>query len=226
MQRAGIERLVFSSTAAVYGNPDVPVIDESTPTRPVNPYGHSKLMIEELIEQQARSTGLGAVCLRYFNACGADGSLGEDHEPETHLIPRLCRHLMGRLDDFAIYGTDYPTPDGTAIRDYVHVLDLADAHVRALDRLHSDRGVDRINLGTGSGASVREILAAAAEVTGRRLDPIDSPRREGDPARLVASNARAKERLGWTPEHSAPEDVLRSAWDWHREHPDGYPASD
>jgi UDP-glucose 4-epimerase len=223
MHRAGVDRLVFSSTAAVYGEPTVDVIAEGTPTNPVNPYGHSKLMIERLIGEQARATGLGAICLRYFNASGASGALGEHHEPETHLIPRLCEHLLGRLDGFAVYGTDHSTPDGTAVRDYVHVLDLARAHASALQATVASSAIP-VNLGTGCGVSVREILTVAASVTGRVVEPMDSPRRPGDPARLVASNERAGERLDWSPEHSEPEEILRSAWEWHSAHPGGYVA--
>jgi UDP-glucose 4-epimerase len=222
MHEAGVARLVFSSTAAVYGEPGAETIDERTPTRPVNPYGQSKLMIEQLVGEQARVTGLGAICLRYFNACGAAFGLGEHHDPETHLIPRLCLHLMGRLPGFSVFGTDHPTPDGTAVRDYVHVHDLALAHALALDAIEPSRAKS-INLGTGDGVSVREILSVAEAVAGRSADAEEAPRREGDPPRLVASNARAEERLGWTPKHSAPEDILRSAWEWHTEHPEGYP---
>ena len=224
MHRKGVGRLVFSSTAAVYGEPAVDVIAEDTPANPVNPYGHSKLMIERLIGEQARATGLGAICLRYFNACGASGELGEHHEPETHLIPRLCNHLLGRLDGFAVYGSDHPTPDGTAVRDYVHVLDLARAHASALHATAASSAVP-INLGAGRGVSVREILSVAGAVTGYPVAPEESPKRSGDPARLVASNERAGERLDWSPEHSEPEEILRSAWEWHRSHPEGYPAS-
>ena len=224
MHRAGVGRLVFSSTAAVYGEPAVDVIAEDTPTSPVNPYGHSKLMIEHLIGEQARATGLGAICLRYFNACGASGELGEHHDPETHLIPRLCEHLLGRLEGFAVYGTDHPTPDGTAVRDYVHVLDLARAHASALHATVASSAIP-INLGTGHGVSVREILSVTGSVTGHLVEPADSPRRPGDPARLVASNERAKERLDWSPEHSEPEEILRSAWEWHAAHPGGYAAN-
>ena len=221
MHRAGVGKIVFSSTAAVYGEPPVDVIVEQTATRPVNPYGQSKLFIEELISEQARATGIGAIALRYFNACGATDGLGEDHDPETHLIPRLCRHLMGELPGFSVFGTDHPTPDGTAVRDYVHVTDLAHAHALALESIEAGRS-DAINLGTGNGASVRQILDTAAEVTGVVPDATDAPRREGDPPRLVASNDRAKERLGWSPENSALQEIIRSAWEWHRAHPRGY----
>jgi len=225
MHRAGVERVVFSSTAAVYGEPGVDLIAEDTPTIPVNPYGQSKLMIEKLIGEQCRATGIGAICLRYFNACGASGHLGEDHDPETHLIPRLCQHLLGALDEFAVFGSDHPTPDGTAVRDYIHVLDLARAHALALDAIEPGKA-EAINLGTGQGASVREILSVAGEVSQRPVRAREADRREGDPARLVASNARARERLGWSPEHSAPEEILRSAWAWHVSNPHGYGAAE
>ena len=245
MDRVGVKRLVFSSTAAVYGEPDVPVITEDTPLRPVNPYGHSKVMIERVLAEEARANGLAAIALRYFNACGADGPRGEDHEPETHLIPRLCQMLLGELQDFRVHGDDHPTPDGTPVRDYVHVRDLAAAHALALEALGGagaaggaargaagpggvavggaiTPGFEAINLGTGHGASVREVLAAAGAVTGREIPVRVGPRREGDPPRLVASNARARERLGWQPECSGLERILSDAFAWHREHPQGY----
>ncbi len=230
MDRVGVKRLVFSSTAAVYGEPDVPVITEDTPLRPVNPYGHSKVMIERVLAEEARANGLAAIALRYFNACGADGPRGEDHEPETHLIPRLCQMLLGELQDFRVHGDDHPTPDGTPVRDYVHVRDLAAAHALALEALGGagaaggtgTPGFEAINLGTGHGASVREVLAAAGAVTGREIPVRVGPRREGDPPRLVASNARARERLGWQPECSGIERILSDAFAWHREHPQGY----
>ena len=222
MEEAGVRRLVFSSTAAVYGEPAVEVIDEDTPLAPVNPYGHSKVMIERVLAEEARAAGLAAISLRYFNACGADGPRGEDHHPETHLIPRLCRMLLGRLDDeFRIFGDDHPTPDGTPIRDYVHVRDLARAHALALEQLEAP-GCEAINLGTGNGASVKEVLAAAEEVTGERVPLTVGPRREGDPPRLVAGNAKARRRLGWQPAESDLPTILGDAFAWHRAHPEGY----
>jgi UDP-glucose 4-epimerase len=220
MERAGVRRLVFSSSAAVYGEPDVDVIDEESAIAPVNPYGHSKAMVERILAEQARAAGLAAVSLRYFNAAGADGPRGEDHTPETHLIPRLCCAMLGRLDGFVIHGDDYATPDATAIRDYVHVLDLASAHALALGPL--DRpGYERINLGTGHGCSVREVIAAAAEVLGRSFTPRVGPRRAGDPPRLVASCERARARLGWAPQHDLLR-ILQDAYRWHCEHPSGF----
>jgi UDP-glucose 4-epimerase len=221
MRRAEVGKLVFSSSAAVYGEPDCEIIDEETALAPVNPYGHTKAMIERFLREQARATGLAAIALRYFNACGADGPRGEDHEPETHLIPRLCLHLLGRLDEFQVFGSDFPTADGTPVRDYVHVKDLASAHVAALDALGAP-GLLPINVGTGEGASVLEVLQAASEVTGQRLDAPQGARRAGDPPRLVASRERAAQRLGWTPAYSELGTILRDAYQWHRDHPGGY----
>lgn len=219
--RAGIGRFVFSSTAAVYGEPDEMPITEHAPTRPVNPYGHTKLAIEWALADTAAAAGFPAVALRYFNACGASPELGEDHEPETHLIPRLLRSLLDPEIDFAVFGDDYPTPDGTCIRDYVHVADLAEAHALALEA-DLRPGLSVYNLGTETGASVREILAAAAAVTGREIAPRIEPRRPGDPARLVAGNARARRELGWRPRGDGLPSILADAWRWHRDHPRGY----
>ncbi|MDO9171879.1 MAG: UDP-glucose 4-epimerase GalE [bacterium] len=219
--RAGIGRFVFSSTAAVYGEPDEMPITEHAPTRPVNPYGHTKLAIEWALADTAAAAGFPAVALRYFNACGASQELGEDHEPETHLIPRLLRSLLDPDVDFAVFGDDYPTPDGTCIRDYVHVADLAEAHALALEA-DLRPGLSVYNLGTETGASVREILAAAAAVTGREIAPRIEPRRPGDPARLVAGNARARRDLGWRPRGDGLPSILADAWRWHRDHPRGY----
>jgi UDP-glucose 4-epimerase len=224
MAQAGVARLVFSSSAAVYGEPDVELIEEDCACEPVNPYGMSKLMIERILAEEARARDLSAIALRYFNACGADGERGEDHEPETHLIPRLCGALLGTRDDFKIFGDDYDTPDGTAVRDYVHVLDLASAHALALGAL-AEPGFEAINLGTGEGASVREVVAAACRVSDIDLRPEIGGRRAGDPPRLVASKERAAQRLGWIPEHSSLERILADAWAWHRAHPSGYPRS-
>jgi len=222
---AGVERFVFSSTAAVYGEPeDVPIL-ESAPTAPVNPYGETKLAVERALAAVADQAGVAAVALRYFNACGADGPLGEDHDPETHLIPRLLRSLLDPAVGFRIFGDDFPTPDGTCIRDYIHVSDLADAHLRAVEWAATP-GFTALNLGTGDGTSVREIVDATARVTGRPLDPPVAPRRAGDPARLVAANGRAAELLGWRPRRSDVDTVVADAWAWHTAHPRGYDDAD
>jgi len=218
---AGVGRFVFSSTAAVYGEPETVPIPETAPTAPVNPYGETKLAVERALAATAERAGFAAVALRYFNACGADGDLGEDHDPETHLIPRLLRSLLDPQVSFRIFGDDFPTPDGTCIRDYIHVADLADAHVRAVERAVAP-GFTALNLGTGDGTSVREIVDAASRVTGRALAPPVAPRRDGDPARLVAANGRAAELLGWRPRRSDVDRVVADAWAWHRAHPAGY----
>ncbi len=220
MEARGVRRLVFSSSAAVYGAPDVPLIDEDQPLAPVNPYGHSKAMVETLLREEARARGLSVLALRYFNAAGADGPHGEDHRPETHLVPRLCAHLLGRLPDFAVHGSDFPTADGTAIRDYVHVADLARAHALALEAL--EPGMEVLNLGTGIGASVREVLTTAARIAGREVAVPTGPRRAGDPPRLVASYRRAQTRLGWAPTRDLAQ-ILCDALAWHEAHPEGYP---
>jgi UDP-glucose 4-epimerase len=219
MRAAGVSRIVFSSTAATYGEPDVELISEDTPTRPVNPYGNSKLAVDRMLADEARAHGLAAVSLRYFNVAGASGPLGEDHEPETHLIPLVLQAAAGKRDSVSIFGTDYPTPDGTAIRDYIHVEDLARAHVLALERARP--GHEIFNLGSARGYSVREVVETARRVTGREIVAREEGRRAGDPARLVASNARARAWLGWAPERTLA-DMIADAWAWHQAHPDGY----
>jgi len=217
----GAKRFVFSSTAAVYGEPtEVPITEEAA-LQPVNPYGQTKLAMERAMADAADAHGIAAVALRYFNAAGAWEGRGEDHAPETHLIPRLLRSILRREETFAVYGDDYPTRDGTCIRDYIHVRDLAEAHSRAI-LWAEEPGFTAINLGTGTGHSVREIVAAAAEVTGREVNPPVHPRRPGDPARLVAANDRARELLGWAPLRSDVLTLLGDAWAWHRDHPRGY----
>jgi UDP-glucose 4-epimerase len=220
MREGGVGRLVFSSTAATYGEPDVDPIGEDTPNAPVNPYGNSKLAVDRMLSDEARGHGLAAVSLRYFNVGGASGPLGEDHEPETHLIPLVLRAAAGQRDSVAIFGTDYPTPDGTAVRDYVHVEDLARAHILALERATPGRH-DIYNLGSEQGYSVREVIETVRAVTGREFVVREEGRRAGDPPRLVATNGRARSGLGWTPEKSL-EDMVRDAWEWHQAHPDGY----
>ncbi len=218
---AGVPRLIFSSSAAVYGEPDTDLLTEAAPTAPVNPYGRTKLAMETMLAAAAESRGTTAVALRYFNACGAVDELGEDHAPETHLIPSLLRSLLEPERSFAIYGDDYPTPDGTCVRDYIHVADLAEAHILALE-WDGRPGLSVMNLGTETGCSVREIVDAAARVTGRPLDPPVAPRRAGDPSRLVAGSRLARAELGWEPRRSDIERILADAWAWHRAHPEGY----
>lgn len=217
----GVERFVFSSTAAVYGDPAYTPIDEEHPLNPVNAYGASKLMVEQMLAWLHRIHGLGYAALRYFNAAGAAPPLGEDHQPETHLIPIILQVALGQRDHLELYGTDYPTRDGTCIRDYIHVIDLASAHVLALDALRP--GEQRIyNLGNGRGFTNREVLETARRVTGRPIPVVDGPRRPGDPAVLVASSERIQRELGWTPRYPDLEDIIASAWAWHQKHPEGY----
>lgn len=218
MRHAGVRRLVFSSTAAVYGAPRTSVIDESHPTEPLNPYGSSKLMVERILADAARACDLRSVTLRYFNAAGADaaGDIGESHHPETHLIPNVLRTVLGHGDGLEVFGTDYETPDGTCIRDYIHVGDLASAHLQALEFMDAHDGAHVFNLGSGRGFSVLEIIRAAEQATGRVIDYRALPRRPGDPAILVASNDRARTALGWEPRQCDIGAIIASAWQWHR----------
>jgi UDP-glucose-4-epimerase GalE len=220
MRDAGVSTLVFSSTCATYGDPVRVPIDESHPQVPVNPYGESKLMIEKIMRWYGEAYGLRWMALRYFNAAGADpeGRIGEDHDPESHLIPLVIGAAQGTRPPVKIFGTDYPTADGTAIRDYIHVLDLADAHLRALDRLRSGTPSQAINLGTGHGHSVREVVDTVARVAGKPVPVVESPRRAGDPPELVAAPARAREVLGWTCRYAELETIVRHAWAWHEKH--------
>ena len=215
MRAAGVKRLVFSSTAAVYGNPlpDLPggLITEEHPTAPINPYGASKLAIDHMLTAEANAHGLAAVSLRYFNVGGASDGLRERHDPETHLIPNLLKAAQGEGEGAKLFGTDYPTPDGTAVRDYIHILDLAQAHLLAMEWVQP--GTHEIfNLGTGVGSSVREVIDAVERVTGNTVPVTEGPRRAGDPATLVASGQKAREVLGWAPRHSL-EDIISDAWD-------------
>jgi UDP-glucose 4-epimerase len=221
--RAGVRRVVFSSTAATYGEPEqIPIVEQARQW-PTNPYGWSKLFMERLLASYDRSYGMKFVSLRYFNAAGATSLCGEDHDPETHLVPNVLAAAAGEQPDVAVFGNTYPTPDGTPIRDYVHVVDLADAHIRALDHLRRGGASDFLNLGTGTGYSVLEVIDSARKVTGREIRArIEGPR-AGDPARLVADATRAKQVLGWSPT-SHLESILRSAWDWKQRHPRGYAA--
>jgi UDP-glucose 4-epimerase len=221
MREAGVERLVFSSTAAVYGEPEEVPIPETSPTAPTNPYGGSKLAVDHMIRAVAEARGLSATSLRYFNVAGASGRFGEDHNPETHLIPLVLQAAAGVQDSVKIFGTDYPTRDGTAVRDYIHVEDLGRAHLLALEAARP--GEHRIyNLGNGAGFSVREVIETARRVTGRPIEAIESPRRSGDPAVLVASSDRIRAELGWKPEKPELEAMISDAWEWMRAHPDGY----
>lgn len=218
MRRAGTSRFVFSSTAAIFGEPCQDLIEESHPIAPINPYGHSKAMIEQVLRDSARAYGIRAVALRYFNAAGADpsGLIGEAHEPETHLIPRLLELAVNPSAAISIYGDDHDTPDGTCIRDYVYVNDLCAAHMLALGHLASHDGFHAFNLGNGLGFSVREVLRAVESVTGACLNPQIGPRREGDPARLVACSDLARSVLGWTPSIPDLHAIVATAWRWHR----------
>jgi UDP-glucose 4-epimerase len=222
MREAGCSRLVFSSTGAVYGNADSKALPENYPCAPINPYGASKWMIERILADYRSAYGLGSFCLRYFNASGADtsGDVGELRENETHLIPRAMMALQGHVRDFAVFGDDYDTPDGTAIRDYIHVTDLAAAHVLALKLLMQGRSGGSFNLGTGKGLSVREILTAIAAETGREVPHVVKPRRSGDPTYLVADPTAARETLKFHPLHSDLATLIRTAWAWHKKaHP-------
>jgi UDP-glucose 4-epimerase len=220
---AGVGRLVFSSSAAVYGEPDATPIAEDAPLRPINPYGETKRTFEAAMRWYGVAYGLRSISLRYFNVAGATERIGEIHEPETHLIPRMLTALQGG-EPLTLFGTDYPTRDGTPIRDYIDVADLADAHLRALEATATSDGFTALNLGTGDGFSVREVLAAAERVVGRPVPHAVGPRRAGDPPSLVATNARAREVLGWTPARSTLDGMVGSAWSWRQSHPGGYEA--
>ncbi|MBR3051707.1 MAG: UDP-glucose 4-epimerase GalE, partial [Selenomonadaceae bacterium] len=221
MTECGVDKIIFSSSAAVYGEPERIPIDEGDATFPVNPYGDSKLIMEIMMRRVSAAQGVRYVSLRYFNASGAseDGSIGEDHHPESHLIPLILQVPLGKRDHITIYGTDYPTPDGTCIRDYIHVIDLADAHICALNYLRGGGESDAFNLGTGHGFSVKEIIDAAEKVIGRKIKKEFGARRPGDPARLIASGAKARKVLQWTPRFDDVEKIIATAWQWHTLHP-------
>ena len=220
MRANEVRKLVFSSTCATYGEPRSVPISEDEPTAPVNSYGASKLAVDLMIRDECRAHGLAAASLRYFNVAGASGELGEDHVPETHLIPLVLQAASGAREHVSVFGTDYPTRDGTAVRDYIHVEDLGEAHLLALERL--EPGTHRIfNLGSGDGYSVRDVIEAARRVTGRAIPVRDEGRRAGDPPALVAANARARDELGWTPRRGLDE-MIADAWAWLQDHPRGY----
>ena len=216
MHAAGVRRVIFSSTCATYGIPQQPFLTEDHPQYPINPYGESKFFVEYMLQACAAAHGLRWISLRYFNAAGADpdGELGENHDPETHLIPLVLAVASGRLADISIFGTDYDTPDGTCIRDYIHVTDLAEAHLLALQALDSDKANTAYNLGTGSGYSVRQVIDMAAQITGRSIASTIAPRRAGDPPRLVAAADKARQALGWIPRYSDLETIIATAWRW------------
>lgn len=216
MLKFDVRKFIFSSTAAVFGEPDYVPIDEAHPNRPLNPYGRSKLMIEHVLADYAKAFDFRSVCLRYFNAAGADpeGLLGERHDPETHLIPLILQAASGRRENIQVFGRDYDTPDGTCIRDYIHIVDLCSAHLAALEYLVNGGESDRFNLGNGSGFSVQEVLDAVQKVSGKAVKVIDGPRREGDPARLVADSKRARSILNWKPVYTDLETIVSHAWQW------------
>ncbi len=218
MVKVGVPRIVFSSTCATYGFPDQIPITEDTPQRPVNPYGEAKLMFEKVLRWYEQIHGIEPVFLRYFNACGATEKFGEDHDPETHIIPNVIKVALKQQPHVNIFGDDYDTPDGTCIRDYIHIVDLGRAHILAL----TGKVTGPFNLGTGKGFSVREVIDVVRKVTRRDIPEVISPRRPGDPDRLVASAVKAKKILKWTPQSSNLNDIVESAWAWHQAHPDGY----
>lgn len=218
----GVKQFIFSSTCATYGEPQYVPIDEKHPQWPTSPYGWSKFMVERALADYDTAFGLKYVALRYFNACGASDRCGEDHDPETHLIPLILFAAQGKREFISIYGDDYPTPDGTAIRDYIHIADLSQAHLLALEHLRRGGDSEFINLGTGTGFSVKEVIDAARKVTGRPIEARTVARRAGDPSRLVANAAKAREVLGWDPQYLDIEKIIASAWSWHEKNPRGY----
>lgn len=224
MQEHAVKNIVFSSTAATYGEPKESPITETTPTNPKNPYGESKLMMEKMMKWCDGAYDMKYVALRYFNVAGAkrDASIGEDHTPESHLVPIILQVALGQREALSIFGDDYETPDGTCIRDYVHVEDLIAAHILALEYLKAGNESNVFNLGSNNGYSVKEMLDAAREVTGKEIPANVAPRRAGDPASLVASSDKAKEVLGWTPEYTDVKKIIETAWNWHVSHPNGY----
>ena len=215
---AGVEKIIFSSTCAIFGPPERVPIDETMTPRPINPYGESKLAFEKILRWYGEIHGLKFVSLRYFNAAGASAKFGEDHRVETHLIPNVLKVALGQKPTVEIFGTDYETPDGTCIRDYIHIVDLARAHILALNATKGDF----YNLGTGGGASVRDVIDSCRKITGRNIDIVEKPRRPGDPPRLIASSAKIKRELGWQPQFQSLDAIIESAWKWHQKFPRGY----
>jgi UDP-glucose 4-epimerase len=218
MLKTEVRHIIFSSTCAIFGPPDRVPIDESAVPRPISPYGESKLAFEKILRWYDEIHGFKFVSLRYFNAAGATENFGEDHRPETHLIPTVLKVALGQSPNLEIYGTDYETPDGTCIRDYIHIVDLAHAHILALGAAASGF----YNLGTGGGSSVQEVIAACRKITGRKIEVIEKPRRPGDPPRLIASSEKIRKELGWRPQFQSLDAIIESAWAWHQRFPSGY----
>ncbi|MEM9588115.1 MAG: UDP-glucose 4-epimerase GalE [Planctomycetota bacterium] len=223
MREADVKKIVFSSTTATYGEPDTIPIPETTPQQPINPYGFTKLVIEQALADYAAAYDFAYAALRYFNAAGArpDGTIGEDHDPESHLIPIVLQVALGQREHITVFGDDYPTADGTCIRDYIHVHDLGDAHLSALEKLEAGKGLC-VNLGTGKGTSVREIIDACREVTGHAIPEVMGERRAGDPPELIADARLAKKLLGWEAKYTDVKQIVETAWAWHQSHPHGY----
>ncbi|MGE6630465.1 UDP-glucose 4-epimerase GalE [Bacillus sp. NPDC077027] len=224
MNEIGVKKIVFSSTAATYGEPKRVPIVETDPTNPTNPYGETKLAIEKMLKWSEQAYGIEHVVLRYFNVAGAhtEGLVGEDHQPETHLIPIILQVALGKREQIMIYGDDYDTEDGTCIRDYIHVMDLVDAHILAVDRLRDGKGSATYNLGNGTGFSVKQVVEVAREVTGHPIPAQVAKRRAGDPAKLIASSEKALQELGWQPQYADLHTIIKSAWTWFQKHPNGY----
>lgn len=224
MVRHNIKNIVFSSTAAVYGEPKRIPIMEDDETNPTNPYGETKLAMEKMMKWVSKANGINYISLRYFNVAGAldDGSIGEDHHPETHLIPLILQVPLKKRESITVFGNDYATEDGTCIRDYIHVIDLANAHIKAVEHLESGKGSNIFNLGNGVGFSVKEMITATEEVTSEDIKVVLGERRAGDPAKLVASSEKARTLLGWTPEYTNIKDIIKTAWTWHKNNPNGY----
>jgi UDP-glucose 4-epimerase len=224
MRAANVNKIVFSSTAAIFGEPQYVPIDEKHPKAPTSPYGDSKLMVEKIFEAYDVAHSVKSVCLRYFNAAGADpeARIGEDHHPETHLVPVAILAAAGRAPALKVFGTDYDTPDGTCVRDYIHVLDLAEAHLLAVKHLRQDGDSRRYNLGNGQGFSVKQVIETVSKVVGQPVPHEEGPRRAGDPARLIASSQAIRDDWGWDPKYPDVETIVEHAWNWHRTHPEGY----
>jgi UDP-glucose 4-epimerase len=216
-----VSRFVFSSTAATFGDPKTSLIDENSPKNPLNPYGESKLQVEAMMHWFQQIHGVRYATLRFFNVAGAWDGHGEHHDPESHLIPIVLKVALGKRESVSVFGSDYPTPDGTCIRDYVHIYDLAMAHLLVLDALR-EREALAYNLGNGNGFSVREVIEASRKVTGKPIKTVEAPRRPGDPPVLVASSAKISKELGWKPRYDKLEEIIQTAWDWHQAHPNGY----